>query len=340
LVVDNRMVAGYLDSIRAESQTSPDEIDLRAARLKDAIILLMTYHSFIIRANRFAMKAMLGEPLDMPPPDVSTAAFHIRDLFDSTTSPQEVKEYLGDMNLTFHVCRVDALKAADALCSLIQAIYACKFNFYTLGSTVIFCISDLLVTDISLLKNHDVNVAWRAKSRLTNVFNILRILRHWAPALNMFVAGFKALSNPELCIDEPRNTVAHRHETTNLAMVKMHKSQIASGSDDDDDDDDIVHGKRRRIADLRTGNNATILTSSIPEKLTASVSGDVKRDETLSYNAAEPIPEFANPFPPTHAVSLIAKDLGLSLAEFLAPAYPILLLRLIPTRHLLTDQKL
>ncbi|KAJ1657121.1 hypothetical protein GGF44_004231, partial [Coemansia sp. RSA 1694] len=58
------------------------------------------------------------------------------------------------------------------------------------------------------------------------------------------------------------------------------------------------------------------------------------RDETLSYHAAEPIPEFANPFPPTHAVSLIAKDLGLSLAEFLAPAYPILLLRLIPTRHL------
>ncbi|KAJ2584267.1 hypothetical protein GGH95_000495, partial [Coemansia sp. RSA 1836] len=339
LVVNNRMVAGYLDSIRAESQMSPAEIDLRAARLKDAIILFMTYHSFIIRANRFAMKAMLGEPLDMPPPDVSTAAFNIRDLFDSTASPQAVREYIGDMNLTFHVCRVDALKSADALCNLVQAVYACKFNFYTLGSTVVFSICDLLVTDISLLKNRDVNIAWRAKSRLTNVFNILRILRHWAPALNMFVAGFKALSDPKLCIDEPRNIVAYQHETMNLAMVKAHQPPIGSNGNDDDSYDDgrgdddmesMLDRKRRKVAagpveDPEYVSDADMVASSASHRaLSASASGGVKRDETLSYHAAEPIPEFANPFPPTHAVSLIAKDLGLSLAEFLAPAYPIL----------------
>ncbi|KAJ2745734.1 hypothetical protein GGI20_001958, partial [Coemansia sp. BCRC 34301] len=307
LVVDNRMVAGYLDSIRAESQSSPDEIDLRAARLKDAIILFMTYHSFIIRANRFAMKAMLGEPLDMPPPDVSTAAFNIRDLFDSTASPQAVKEYLGDMNLTFHVCRVDALKSADALCNLVQAVYACKFNFYTLGSTVVFSICDLLVTDISLLKNRDVNIAWRAKSRLTNVFNILRILRHWAPALNMFVAGFKALSDPELCITKPRNTIAYQHETTDLAMIKAHKSPMGSecsdGGEMGGDVAGLLHRKRRRSSEsLQDPEAMSMLTSgALPKTLSVSVSGSVKRDETLSYRAAEPIPEFSNPFPPMHA---------------------------------------
>ncbi|KAJ2028897.1 hypothetical protein IW146_006364 [Coemansia sp. RSA 922] len=344
LVVDNSMVAGYLDAIRAESPASPDDIDLRAARLKEAIVLLLTYHSFIIRANRFVMKAMLGEPLDMPPPDVSTAAFNIRDLYDSTASPQAVTESLGDMNLAFHGCRSQSLESGNALCNIIQAAYACKFNFYTLGSMVVFSICDLLVINTSSVKHRDANIAWRAKSKLSNVFNILRLLRHWAPALNMFVAGFKALSDPDLCIDEPRNPVTLQRDGMGPGMLSLKAPSVGSDDEGDSNSDDmagLLHHRRRKVTGPLQVLNATnddradaFASNAKGKSVSAPAPGYVKRDETLSYHAAEPIPEFANPFPPTHVVSLIIKDLGLSLAEFLAPAYPILLLRLIPTRNL------
>ncbi|KAJ2730516.1 hypothetical protein IW152_005182 [Coemansia sp. BCRC 34962] len=345
LVVDNSMVAGYLDAIRAESQASPDEIDLKAARLKDAIVLFLTYHSFIIRANRFVMKAMLGEPLDLPPPDISTAAFNIRDLYDSTTPSQVVEASLGDMNFAFHGCRTQALESGNALCNIVQAVYMCRFNFYTLGSTVVFSISDLLAMNISLLKNRDANIAWRAKSKLSNVFNILRLLRHWAPALNMFVAGFKALSDPDLCIDEPCNSTTIQREGMSPGMLDLKTSPTSLNGDGDFSGDEkmgLPSQKRRKVAELQKLASMTpsddgaekFASNSNPEAASVVAPGCVKRDETLSYHAAEPIPEFANPFPPTHVVSLIIKDLGLSLAEFLAPAYPILLLRLIPARRL------
>ncbi|KAJ2686403.1 hypothetical protein H4R19_006714, partial [Coemansia spiralis] len=56
----------------------------------------------------------------------------------------------------------------------------------------------------------------------------------------------------------------------------------------------------------------------------------VRRDETLGYGAADPVPEFPNPFPQNHVITQILDDLGLSLAEFLAPSFPILLLKLLP----------
>ncbi|KAJ2411213.1 hypothetical protein GGI10_004379, partial [Coemansia sp. RSA 2530] len=325
LVVDNSMVAGYLDAIRVESQASSDEIDLRAARLKDAIVLFLTYHSFIIRANRFVMKAMLGEPLDLPPPDISTAAFNIRDLYDSTAPSQAVKASLGDMNFAFHGCRTQALESGNALCNIVQAAYMCKFNFYTLGSTVVFSISDLLAMNIGLLKNRDANIVWRAKSKLSNVFNILRLLRHWAPALNMFVSGFKALSDPDLCIDEPSNSNTHQREGMGPEMLDLKASPTSLNGDGDISSDErmsLPNQKRRRVAESQQqasmtstdGGAEPFTTNSNPEAVSVVAPGYVKRDETLSYHAAEPIPEFANPFPPSHVVSLIIKDLGLSLA--------------------------
>ncbi|KAJ2810960.1 hypothetical protein FBU31_007873, partial [Coemansia sp. 'formosensis'] len=216
------------------------------------------------------------------------------------------------------------------------------FNFYTLGSMVVFSICDLLVMNISSIKNRDPIIAWRAKSKLSNVFNILRLLRHWAPALNMFVAGFKALSDPDLCIDEPRNSATLQRDGMNPEMLDLKVSAVGSEGEGDINGDitGLLHHKRRKgngqQQALRAANDSAYAQR---EAVSVVAPGYVKRDETLSYHAAEPIPEFANPFPPAHVVSLIIKDLGLSLAEFLAPAYPILLLRLIPnTRHLDSDQ--
>ncbi|KAJ2453758.1 hypothetical protein GGF42_003753 [Coemansia sp. RSA 2424] len=44
--------------------------------------------------------------------------------------------------------------------------------------------------------------------------------------------------------------------------------------------------------------------------------------------AAGAVPEMISPFPPNHIISLIVDDLHTSLATFLAPAYPVLLLKI------------
>ncbi|KAJ2522248.1 hypothetical protein H4217_000891 [Coemansia sp. RSA 1939] len=337
LVLDNGLVAEYIEAISPSSTASRRDIDIKASQLKDIIMMLMMYHTFLVRANRYVMKMMAGEPIDLPPPDVSTSAFGIRDLYDCTSLPQIVSEGLGYMNMYFHGCRIQAITSANALCSLVQAAYACKFNFYTLGSPIIFTMYEVLVTYVSFLRNCDENITWRAKSRLSNVFNILRMLRHWAPALNLFVAGIKALSDPKLCLDEPRNFQAFKRDVMDPAMMDMAESPVDSlgVSEDEDRAASMFPPKRRRVVRLpralESANDArtNILTSSAP--LGAHAFSDVKRDETLSYRAADPVPEFPNPFPRKHVITLIIKDLGLSLAAFLAPAYPILLLKLMPT---------
>ncbi|KAJ2722760.1 hypothetical protein GGI07_003088 [Coemansia sp. Benny D115] len=345
LILDSTMVEEYLKAIRPGSEATARDIDLHASRLKEVLMLLMTYHTFVVRANRCVMKMMLGEPLNVPAPDVNTMAFGIRDLYDSKDSPAVVTEGLGHMNMYFHGCRIQAVKSANALCSILQAAYSCRFNFYTLGSHVVFTIFELLVVYLSFLRNCDANIVWRSKARLSNVFNILRMLRHWAPALHIFVAGIKALSDPGLCVEEPRNFDALKRDVMDPSSFDMMDSPVDSAAASDTEvGPGILPPKRRRVVRmplaLETIKDArtNILNSIAPRGL--KLSTDVRRDETLSYQAADPIPEFPNPFPQKHIISLVIKDLGLSLAEFLAPAYPILLLKLIPTNHVDPSKKL
>ncbi|KAJ2553612.1 hypothetical protein EV175_002879 [Coemansia sp. RSA 1933] len=348
LVLDNGLVSEYLEAISPSSTASPRDIDVMASQLKDIIMMLMLYHTFLVRANRYVMKLMLGERIDLPPPDVSTAAFGIRDLYDCTTLPPMVSGGLGFMNMYFHGCRIQAITSANALCSLVQAAYACKFNFYTIGSPIIFTMFEVLVTYVSFLRSRDDSIRWRAKSRLSNVFNILRMLRHWAPALNLFVAGIKNLSDPHLCLEEPRNFQVFKRNVLDPAMMDMSESPVDSLGVSEDENRaplSMLPPKRRRVVHLPQALESTndartnIMTSSAPPGTTQSRS-DVKRDETLSYRAANPIPELPNPFPPKHIISLIIKDLDLSMAEFLAPAYPILLLRLTPAKSMFQQTSL
>ncbi|KAJ1849597.1 hypothetical protein LPJ73_003698, partial [Coemansia sp. RSA 2703] len=317
LVLDGDMVAAYQLAIRPGSAASVREIDLRAARVKEAVGLLLVYHTFVVRANRLVMKRLLGERMG-PAPDVVTGAFGVRDLYDC---PEVAgTEGLGVLNMRFHGCRLQAAESASALCSLVQAFYACRFNLYTLGSPVVFAACELLAVSASALRNRDAHMAWRAKARLSNVFNVLRMLRHWAPALHVFVAGIRVLSDPLLCLDEP--------------SAPSNACELSEGSvaDVKEEEDAVLPVMRRRgvrlpgalesVRDARTN----ILHSIAPRGVRLST--DVRRDETLSYRAADPVPEFPNPFPKRHVISLIIGDLGLSLAEFLAPAYPILLLKL------------
>ncbi|KAJ2348678.1 hypothetical protein GGF43_004527, partial [Coemansia sp. RSA 2618] len=276
MVLDSNLVADYLEAIKPKSPATQQEIDLKASHLKDVIMLLLTYHTFLVRANRFVMKMMLGEPLNVPPPDVSTLAFALRDLYDSKSSPPVVTDSLGYMNMYFHGCRIQAIKSANALCSIAQAAYSCKFNFYTLGSQIVFTMFEILVVYVSFLGNHDENIAWRSKSRLSNVFNILRMLRHWAPALHMFVSGIKALSDPRFCLEEPRNFGTIRREVLDPAMLDMSDSPMDSAAASDEEDNGALPPKRRRVVrmpqalespiDARTN----ILTSTAPHGMAAS----------------------------------------------------------------------
>ncbi|KAJ2535632.1 hypothetical protein IWW35_006765 [Coemansia sp. RSA 1878] len=124
-------------------------------------------------------------------------------------------------------------------------------------------------------------------------------------------------------------------------MLDMSDSPVDSTHASDTEHDGALPPKRRRIVRLpqalesASDARSDIRTSTAPRGAAAP---GVRRDETLSYRAADPIPEFPNPFPSNHVISLVIKDLGLSLAEFLAPAYPILLLKLMPTRDLYPDK--
>ncbi|KAJ2360054.1 hypothetical protein IW150_007613, partial [Coemansia sp. RSA 2607] len=163
LVLDGDMVAAYQLAIRPGSAASVREIDLRAARVKEAVGLLLVYHTFVVRANRLVMKRLLGERMG-PAPDVVTGAFGVRDLYDC---PEVAgTEGLGVLNMRFHGCRLQAAESASALCSLVQAFYACRFNLYTLGSPVVFAACELLAVSASALRNRDAHMAWRAKARL------------------------------------------------------------------------------------------------------------------------------------------------------------------------------
>ncbi|KAJ2527400.1 hypothetical protein EV175_007549, partial [Coemansia sp. RSA 1933] len=162
---------------------------------------------------------------------------------------------------------------------------------------------EVLVTYVSFLRSRDDSIRWRAKSRLSNVFNILRMLRHWAPALNLFVAGIKNLSDPHLCLEEPCNFQVFKRNVLDPAMMDMSESPVNSLGDSEDEDrapSSMLPPKRRRVVHLPQALESTndartnIMTSSAPPGTTQSRS-DVKRDETLSYRAADPIPELPNP---------------------------------------------
>ncbi|KAJ1939796.1 hypothetical protein EC988_007217, partial [Linderina pennispora] len=97
--------------------------------------------------------------------------------------------------------------------------------------------------------------------------------------------------------------------------------------------------KRRRSDSLaatkaadKTANVPVTRRSSYPRPLSRSPTSPALGDETVSYSSvAEKIPEFPNPYPSNHIISIIIKELNISLAEFLAPAYPVLLLKLLNT---------
>ncbi|ORX71261.1 hypothetical protein DL89DRAFT_321639 [Linderina pennispora] len=210
------------------------------------------------------------------------------DMYDLPNTSSLDQLELARMNECFLSARTQALDSTNVLANLLQIAYVCKFNLYCLGPTAIFAIEELMIR---------------------NIFEILRTLRYWSPALNLFVAGVQALSDQDCCINIPRNKEQFYDD--------LGYPDISATYEESRKSDQPSPAKRRRSDSLAA---------------TKAADETADGDETVSYGSvAEKIPEFPNPYPSNHIISIIIKELNISLAEFLAPAYPVLLLKLLNT---------
>ncbi|KAJ2259838.1 hypothetical protein EV176_006826 [Coemansia sp. RSA 451] len=73
-------------------------------------------------------------------------------------------------------------------------------------------------------------------------------------------------------------------------------------------------------------HEAEAAVSGVPD-----VTTPIHIEERRSDKAANDT-EMPNPFPPNHIINLIVADLDVSLATFLAPAYPMLLLKIFASK--------
>ncbi|KAJ1931814.1 hypothetical protein EC988_009663, partial [Linderina pennispora] len=181
-------VIEYLQMIKPGSTVPPEHITIRSRHLKELIVLHMLYQVLRSHICRSVMKKLLGEPLDRPAPDISTQAFSIRDMYELPNTSSLDQLELARMNECFLSARTQALDSTNVLANLLQIAYVCKFNLYCLGPTAIFAIKELMVVHAGMAKHTNHYTRWNCHKRLANIFEILRTLRYWSPALNMFVA--------------------------------------------------------------------------------------------------------------------------------------------------------
>ncbi|KAJ1856662.1 hypothetical protein LPJ57_007191, partial [Coemansia sp. RSA 486] len=124
---------------------------------------------------------------------------------------------------------------------------------------------------------------------------------HWAPAVYMFVNGIQALSDPSLVLD-----VDDAKMQDLIRKQKPDEQQRIAG---------ILGADTQQQKDSPVGSNGAI------------------GPETLHNQTSSSSSSFGNPFPPNHIINLIVDDLDSTLTAFLAPAYPMLLLKIFATSN-------
>ncbi|KAJ2614711.1 hypothetical protein H4S08_001590 [Coemansia sp. RSA 1365] len=283
------------------SQEMPGENKNLLMDFKELIMTYALYSTFVIRANRVALLKMLNENISTPATSMGMRLFELRDYFEALNQGGEDCDFGHDefspwqKNLDFHKCRMQCYESMDILCDVVQLSFILRLDLFTYGTTYVTIAGEMLNVLISQLGVDDRQVKWRTKTRLGHVLCLLRSLQYWAPALYMFVYGIQALSDPSLVLDVD-NTDA------SLGTADMEKQ--ASGSSASSGSSDQVP----LAAHVDLGQQ----------------SGKGQESEVAS--------EMANPFPRNHIINLIVADLDVSLAAFLAPAYPVLLLKIFASK--------
>ncbi|KAJ2799594.1 hypothetical protein H4R20_004377 [Coemansia guatemalensis] len=268
---------------------------------KELIMTYGLYSTFVIRANRVALLRMLNENISTPATSMGMRLFGLRDYFEALSQGEAECDFgrdecsLWQKNLDFHKCRMQCYESMDILCDVVQLSFILRLDLFTYGTTYVTIAGEMLNVLISQLGVDDRRVKWRTKTRLGHVLCLLRSLQHWAPAIYMFAYGIQALSDPSLVLDVDNADTS----VGTASMEKQASGHTASSSESDQ------------------------------APLAAQIGLAQQNGQSQESSAGSKI---VNPFPPNHIINLIVADLDVSLAAFLAPAYPMLLLKLFASK--------
>ncbi|KAJ1939445.1 hypothetical protein FBU59_004122, partial [Linderina macrospora] len=262
---------------------------------KELVMTLGLYNSLVIRANRVALLGMLREDLTSPATSMHMRVFGIRDYIEAGIphDDQTGRNGLWQRNMEFHRCRTQCYESIDILCDIVQISFMLRLNVFTYGTTYVAIAGEMINVLISQLGIDDLHVKWRTKTRLAHVLCLVRSLQHWAPALYLFVYAIQALSDPSLVLE------GNVKVPTLVGLVAP--ESVGARTDGD-----------THVAGL----GQTQMQTQTPLRTQTQDAGNTG------------VPDIPNPFPSNHIINLIVAELDLSLATFLAPAYPMLLLKI------------
>ncbi|KAI8320731.1 hypothetical protein GQ54DRAFT_277217 [Martensiomyces pterosporus] len=278
----------------AVNQSTPGTDSNLIMNFKELVMTLGLYNTLLIRANRVAILGMLDEDLSAPATAMHMRVFGVRDYIEAASQRDNGdkgdSEGVWQKNLAFHRCRMQCYESMNILCDVVQLSFMLRLNLFTYGTTYVAIAGEMLNVLISQLGIDDKYVKWRTKTRLAHVLCLLRSLQHWAPAIYLFVYGIQALSDPAMVLD--------------VDDCSLHHQQMG-----------------------RRGQQTSSLS---PASQTGSVQagGTTQSERRQQQSDERAVPGIANPFPRNHIINLIVDDLDISLATFLAPAYPMLLLKI------------
>ncbi|KAJ2235805.1 hypothetical protein IWW45_002303 [Coemansia sp. RSA 485] len=279
---------------------------------KELVMTYGLYNTFLIRANRVALLGMLGENLGSPATAMHTRAFGLRDYFEAAElgltanvdfgshSDNDVPS-LWERNTMFHRCRMQCYESIDILSNVVQLSFMLRLNLFSYGTTYVAIAGEVLGVLVGHMAIRDQSSMRKTKMRLGHVLCLLRSLQHWAPAVYMFVNGIQALSDPSLVLD-----VDDAKMQDLIRKQKPDEQQRIAG---------ILGADTQQQKDSPVGSNGAISS------------------ETLHNQTPSSSSSFGNPFPPNHIINLIVDDLDSTLTAFLAPAYPMLLLKIFATSN-------
>ncbi|KAJ2722759.1 hypothetical protein GGI07_003087 [Coemansia sp. Benny D115] len=287
------------------SQSTTSEDANLIMDFKELVMTYGLYNTFLIRANRVALVGMLGESLAAPATSMHTRVFGLRDYYEameqSLGSVDFGAEEYGDWkkNQAFHKCRMQCYESIGILCNVVQLSFMLRLNLFSYGTTYVAIAGEVLNVLVGKLGIKDKPTMWKTKTQLGHVLCLLRSLQHWLPAIYMFVYGIQALSDPSLVL-----------EVDDVKMKEITKKQ--------------KQDEQQHIGGL-LGASSSSSSSKADIGMAKSANGhDRNGDGSVAH--------ISNPFPPNHIINLIVDDLDSSLATFLAPAYPMLLLKIFANK--------
>ncbi|KAJ2749654.1 hypothetical protein GGI19_005547 [Coemansia pectinata] len=334
LNAQQELLKRWLYSLPEEFEISKDKVDrlTKAAachfassddanmvmEFKELVMTFGVYHMLLVRANRVALLGMVNENTATPATTMHMQVFGFRDYYEATEQGVGDADFGSDeygmwqKNQAFHKCRMQCYESMNILCDVVQLSFMLRLNLFTYGTTYVVIAGEMLNVLISQMGVKDKKVKWRTKTRLAHVLCLLRSLQHWAPAIYLFVYGIQALSDPEMVLESGDSAMKRRTAGKKDVVPTHSMSALLNPS--------LPGGYSSADSSTHTSSPAAAARFGLADE-------QPLRSEPPAQIGASAVPEMLNPFPPNHVINLIVEDLHTSLTTFLAPAYPVLLLK-------------